>query len=144
MVLGNSVNPVFGTGFESFWLGERLRKMWSVYVGINQAHNGYIEIYLNLGWVGVSLLVLLILTGYRNVIAMLRREPSAGGMRLAYFVVGVIYNFTEASFKMMTPVWIMFLVAITAIPEVKSLTGSALLRKVPPEPTWVGVPGRSA
>jgi len=44
------VNPWIGAGFESFWLGPRLNKLWAQYNFMpNQAHNGYIEIYLNLG-----------------------------------------------------------------------------------------------
>ena len=64
-VVGLSKNPVFGTGFESFWLGDRLDKMWSDNVGakLNQAHNGYLEVYLNLGWCGVILLAVVIVTG---------------------------------------------------------------------------------
>ena len=54
LVLGMANNPIFGAGYESFWLGERLQKLWHYYwFPINEAHNGYIEIYLNLGWIGV-------------------------------------------------------------------------------------------
>ena len=43
-------NPVIGTGFESFWLGERLQKLWAEHWWHpNEAHNGYLETYLNLG-----------------------------------------------------------------------------------------------
>src|SRR6266850_1226315 len=52
LVLGLSGNPLFGTGFESFWLGPRLERIWSViWWHPNEAHNGYIEVYLNLGWI---------------------------------------------------------------------------------------------
>ena len=34
--------------------------------GLNQAHNGYIEIYLNLGWVGLTLLGAMVIAGYRQ------------------------------------------------------------------------------
>ena len=50
LVLGMTGNPVAGTGFESFWLGKRLEKMWSIYWWHpREAHDGYIEIFLNLG-----------------------------------------------------------------------------------------------
>ena len=72
-------NPVLGTGFESFWLGPRLEKMWSMYWWRpNEAHNGYLEIFLNLGWVGVAWLVVIIATGYRRVFRVWRRQPRAG------------------------------------------------------------------
>src|SRR5262249_11389657 len=56
-VLPLATNPLFGTGFESFWLGDRFVALSSQFSGLllNQAHNGYIEMYLNLGWVGLLL-----------------------------------------------------------------------------------------
>jgi O-antigen ligase len=118
-VLSVDINPVFGTGYESFWAGDRmevLRRYWSGMV-LNQAHNGYIEIYLNLGWVGIFFLALVLLVGYRRVTAAVIRRDPAASLSLAYFVSTCIYNCTEASFKMMHPVWITFLLATTVVPE---------------------------
>jgi exopolysaccharide production protein ExoQ len=133
-VLGMVVNPVLGTGFESFWLGERLERMLSVYRAINQAHNGYIEIYLNLGWVGIGLLAALLATGYRNILTSFREDPDLGRLRLAYFFIGVAVNFTEASFKMMSPVWVFLLMSVMAIPRVTALAPSRRLAPARPEP----------
>jgi len=120
IVLGLVRNPLIGTGFESFWLGDRLQKVWDAYVGthIQEAHNGYIEVYLNLGWFGITLLAVLILTGYRNVIQAFRRNPDVGRLRLAFVVAAVLYSLTEAGFRMMSPIWLAFLLAITAVPVV--------------------------
>src|SRR5208282_1395165 len=76
-------NQLIGVGYESFWLGERLQKVWVITQGlhINEAHNGYIEVLLTLGWIGLALLGVLIAMGYRNVIAAYRRDPVAGGLR---------------------------------------------------------------
>ena len=114
-------NPVFGAGYESFWVGSRLEQMRAFAMGVNQAHNGYLEIYLNLGWVGVTLLALVIVTGYRNVVAAFRRDPGPARLMLAYFVVAMAYNFTEGAFKFRNPVWISFLLAIMYIPQLASL-----------------------
>jgi len=118
-----SANPVVGTGFESFWLGERLQRIWatSQYLfGINEAHNGFLEVFLNLGWVGVILFSVLLVTGYRNVLVTLRKGPDAGRLKLALFVAAVVYSFTEAAFRTMAPIWTAFLLAITAVPEASS------------------------
>ena len=117
-VLRMTVNPWFGAGFESFWLGERLERLWATYWWHpNQAHNGYLEVFLNLGWLGVALLSFVIAWGYRNVLGALRRNPEAGGLRLAFFVVALVYNLTEAAFRVMHPVWIAFLLAVAVVPE---------------------------
>jgi len=113
-------NPVFGTGFESFWLGSRLQRMWAYFPGdrINQAHNGYLEVYLNLGWCGLALLAVLLGTGYRNIISALRRDRYTGAFRLAYYAAAVIYNLTEAAFRMGSFTWIFLLLAVVEVPTV--------------------------
>jgi exopolysaccharide production protein ExoQ len=137
-VLSMKVNPLLGTGFESFWLGERLRKVWDLTaVGLQEAHNGYIEIYLNLGWIGLSLLAALIVAGYRNAIGVFRRDPDAGQIRLAFFLVAVVYSFTEAGFRMMSPVWIAFLWATLAVPRLRSMGDRTLVRQAPPQGAFV-------
>jgi O-antigen ligase len=117
VILPLAKNPVFGTGFESFWLGSRMDKIWSVFWWRpNEAHNGYIEVYLNLGWVGIAFFLTLIATGYRNVVSMLRREPVPTSLRLAFLVVAIAYNFTESAVRMMHPVWICFMMTSLAVP----------------------------
>lgn len=117
-LLSMHTNPWIGTGFTSFWLGGRLEKIWSLYGWQpNEAHNGYLEIYLNLGWIGLTMLALFLAAGYRNVVATLRRDPEAGSLRLGFFVVALAYNFTESAFRMMIPVWIFLLWAVIAVPQ---------------------------
>lgn len=118
LVTGMTGHPLFGTGFESFWLGPRLKKIWSVYWWHpNEAHNGYIEVFLNLGWLGIALLGTVYAASYRNIVRALRRDPDTGSLRLAYFVVAVIYNFTESAVRIMHPVWILFLLVSVEVRE---------------------------
>jgi exopolysaccharide production protein ExoQ len=117
MVIAMSPNRLIGAGFESFWMGDRLTQIWRIYWNHpNQAHNGYLEIFLNLGWIGEGLLALVIFSGYRTVISKVRRNGKGASLMLAYFVAALAYNFTESAFKMTHPVWIVFLLAMTAIP----------------------------
>jgi exopolysaccharide production protein ExoQ len=119
-VLNVPVNPVLGTGFESFWLGKRLKTLWAIpgMNQINEAHNGYLEVYLNLGWIGVILIGLIMIAGYRNILRLLSRDAEAGRLRLAYFVVAVAYNFTEAAIRTADLVWIAFLLSMIVLPQV--------------------------
>jgi O-antigen ligase len=114
-------NPLLGTGFESFWLGERLRKIWALggnLYGINEAHDSYLHIFLTLGWIGVILLAALLVTGYRTVLVQLRLDPDKGRLGLGYFVAAIVYGYTEgASFGMTSSVWFGFLLATTAAPN---------------------------
>lgn len=116
-VLSIHINPLLGAGFESFWLGDRMQEVWDRSMpGIQEAHNGYLELYLNLGWAGLVLLGALIVSGYRHAYAIFRIDPQAGRIRLAFFAAALIYSFTEAGFRMMSPSWMAFLIAITDVP----------------------------
>jgi exopolysaccharide production protein ExoQ len=115
-------NPLLGTGFESFWLGPRLQALWALYWWHpSEAHNGYLEVYLNLGWVGVALLGILLVTGYRTAFSAWRNKTPIGSLALAYFYLALVYNFTEAAYlRMQAPAWIFFLFAITVIPPISN------------------------
>jgi exopolysaccharide production protein ExoQ len=116
-VLSVHINPFLGAGFESFWVGSRLQRIWDMTApGIQEAHNGYLELYLNLGWVGLALLAGLLVTGYRNALAVFRHDPLAGRLRLGFFTAAVLYSMTEAGFRMMASIWTAFLLAIIAVP----------------------------
>jgi O-antigen ligase len=116
-VLAMHTNPLLGTGFESFWLGGRLERVWNMSVqGIEEAHNGYLEIYLNLGWIGVFLLIWLLVSAYRRAMNTYQVDPGTGRLCLAYLVAAMIYNLTEAGFRMLTPIWFAFLLAVTVVP----------------------------
>jgi exopolysaccharide production protein ExoQ len=120
-LLSMNTNPWFGTGFSSFWLGDRLNKLWTLFIWKpDEAHNGYIGMYLNLGWVGLTLLGLLLLTGYRNVAAAFRRHPEAASLMLGFYVIALVFNLSEEAFRLNDPIWIFLLMAITNLPEPSS------------------------
>jgi len=126
MVLSVPNNRLLGAGYESFWLGPRLEEMWQAFPGflINEAHNGFIEILLTLGWIGEVLLGVLIVTGYRNVNDCFRRDRDFGSLRMALFLPVIVTGMTEAAFRMMGPPWIVFLLASAApIPALRKAVG---------------------
>jgi exopolysaccharide production protein ExoQ len=102
-------NPLVGCGFESFWLGQRYEGVTAM-IGapFNQSHNGYLEVYLNLGWIGVAVFAVIMASAYRRVSWRLRQDPEFGGLWLAYFVVTAIYNLTESALGSMCLIWSAF------------------------------------
>lgn len=119
-VLNEPNNPLLGTGYASFWLGERLNRIWALYprTPLLQAHNGYIEVYLNLGMVGVTLLGALLWTGLRNAgrrLGLAHDTTGNGDDRLfetfaiAYILAYLVYNITEATFQGLNFLFVIFL-----------------------------------
>jgi exopolysaccharide production protein ExoQ len=111
-------NMLVGAGFESFWLGSRLDQMWEKWWWKpNQAHNGYIETYLNGGLVGLFLLLGVLLSTFRKICRQLETDFTMARFRLALFFVVLFYNYTEAAFKGVHFMWtIFFIIAMTAAP----------------------------
>ena len=117
-VLQVPINPFFGAGFESFWLGDRLKlfagKHWWQ---PNQAHNGYLETYLNLGLVGVFILTGLLIATFRKIRLELLKNFEIGRLRLGFLVAIVLFNWTEATFKTLHPVWFVFYIIAMDYPR---------------------------
>ena len=74
-----------------------------------QAHNGYLELYLNLGLVGLVVLFGLLVSTYNNVRRELLVDFDYGRFRFAFLVLVIVYNVTEATFKSVDLVWFVFL-----------------------------------
>lgn len=103
-------NPLGGAGFEIFWTGERrvlLQEMWGPLI---QAHNGYLEVYLNLGIIGVLCVFLWFLAGLKGVTSSLSTNYSNSMLRLCLIVVAGVYNWTEAAFYGVNGMWVALLV----------------------------------
>jgi O-antigen ligase len=116
-VLSLRVDPLFGAGYESFWLGDRIEKLWQMnWWHPIQAHNGYLQVYLDLGWVGVGFIAFLMLWGYANIARALRLSLATAQLRVAFFFIAAVYNLTEHGFRQLHPVWVAFLLAIIAVP----------------------------
>jgi exopolysaccharide production protein ExoQ len=126
-------NPVVGAGFETFWLGPRLERVWShlsKYNHTNEAHNGYIEVYLNLGWLGVALIAIILLRGYNRTVAVFRYDPVIGSLLLAYVFAAAFHSITEAGFRLLDPGWVFLLLAVVAAGGMASGTGKRARRRL--------------
>ncbi len=117
VLLSMQAHPMFGFGFESFWLGERLAMLqdrW--YFKPNQAHSGYLELYLNLGWVGYLFLGGVVFSCYLKLKKLLALGPHMndwvvfGRVGMAYLFVYLLYNYTEAAFKSPHLLFVFFLI----------------------------------
>jgi exopolysaccharide production protein ExoQ len=108
-----NINPATGTGFEGFWLGDRRAAVQDLYPGLNEAHNGYLETYLNLGIIGVAITAAMLLATYGKCRRELFHNFEWGRFRMAYLFSFIVYNWTEAAFRLNAfPFFMFFLIAM--------------------------------
>jgi exopolysaccharide production protein ExoQ len=118
-LLGLHTDPILGTGFESFWLGERPKQLEGIFFFLpNEAHNGYLETYLTLGSIGVFLLVGLFVATFWKIRLELFRNFEWGRYRLGFLGGLILYNWTEAAFKTISPLWFVFYLIATDYPRI--------------------------
>lgn len=147
ILLGMHINPLLGTGYESFWLGPRLEWVYYKFGYVNEAHNGYLELYLNQGLIGLFLLIAFLIASYRTICKRLSPFSNFASLSLALWTVLLFYNVTEAAFKISHLMCLTFLFAAIVVPaRVKDRISSAAtdggrltgqLRTSPMEPTAV-------
>jgi exopolysaccharide production protein ExoQ len=116
MVLALRTNPFLGVGYQAFWLGDRLAAIVSRAGFLNEAHNGYLETYLNLGFVGLALLSFVMIFSYRTIRRRLTLFPHFAPLSLAFWVIMLIYNVTEAAFGAGL-LWSVFLLCVIVVPR---------------------------
>jgi O-antigen ligase len=115
IVLRQQTNPVLGAGYESFWLGPRLDRIWAAGQGaINEAHNAYLEVYLNLGYVGLVLVLLFVAVVYRDICKRSRPFSRIASLGLAVWTAFVFHNCTEADFRSGL-IWLVFVLTALAV-----------------------------
>jgi exopolysaccharide production protein ExoQ len=143
-VLSVPNSRLVGAGYESFWLGSRLSILWQAFANfhLQEAHSGYVELFLNLGWIGIGLLGALIALGYRKVMCSYRRDADFGSLRIALFLAVIVTGLTEAAFRMMSAPWLMFLLAtITPAPtRRKAVSVHEMEHSEAPPDTYITIP----
>ena len=117
-LLALHTNPIIGTGFESFWLGDRPQKLEGIFFFIpNEAHNGYLEIYLNFGLIGLFILLGVFIATYQKIRIKLFQDFEWGRYKLGIFAAVILYNWTEAAIKAFHPIWFVFYLIAMVYPR---------------------------
>lgn len=116
LVLEQKTDPVRGGGFYVFWDSPKGKAVIESFMQINSAHNGYLDLYMDGGLIGCSLLVLVLLVGGRRVIDRLFAGDPLGKVALAFWFLAILYNFSESSFFRLDVLWFTLLLLIVVCP----------------------------
>jgi O-antigen ligase len=129
MVLQMDLNPLLGAGFKSFWAGERMIRIWQQFPGIVQAHNGYIEVYLQGGFMALLLLTGMMWSGFRKIKQRVVAGDDFARVRLTFWLIALIYNFSEAAFTHLSMLWIVTLFIIAEAPAMVAAEAPVSIRR---------------
>lgn len=115
--------PLLGTGYGAYWTAgpiagtesyEFVRRMGSFYPG--SAHNGYLEVVNDLGWVGLVCLIAYIITHVRQSLQLLGVNRNQGSLYLALFFQQAITNLSETHwFSVLSIDFVIMTLATTAL-----------------------------
>lgn len=117
IVLEQKTDSLLGTGFYSFWDSSKGKAVIDAFMQVNEAHNGYLEMYLDGGLVGDALLILLILSAGRKAIDNLFAGAALGRVGLIFWLLPILYNCSETSFFRLDVLWFTFLMLTVACPQ---------------------------
>ena len=116
MEQAKNIDPILGFGYCSFWESRLGATVVEDITSMITAHNGYLEIYLDGGAVGiVCLLIFLISSVYKTMNDMLG-NTYFGRLQFIYCVIAIVYNYTESNFFRFGPLWFTFLLMLISCP----------------------------
>jgi exopolysaccharide production protein ExoQ len=109
------INPLLGAGYQSFWITEentsRIIKNLNLVFIPNQAHNGFLQTYLDGGLVALCLLVIIIISTGLKVKKDILLGDRFAILCFSFLIISVFYNWTEAMFNRLSLVWLILLIA---------------------------------
>lgn len=93
-----------GVGYGSFWdvdlANREIMNQYGITFAFNQAHNGYIGVFAELGWLGVGAIVAMWLMGMSAILRRVGNKAEWGLVSYALYIsiAYAMYNVTETSF----------------------------------------------
>ncbi len=91
-----SRNPWFGVGYGGYW-GLQDKAIFSS-VLVREAHSGYLDVFLEVGGVGITLLLAFLLSYHRRALRELNHAYDWGLFGICLLIMTLMHNFTESNF----------------------------------------------
>ena len=138
--------PWLGYGYGAFWLGWAGESahvwLWNARIGLEavHAHNGFLDLWLNLGLLGVSTFAFGFLLAVRRAVIWVRSTRAAEGLwPLAFLTFMLFYNFTESSILAHGNVfWVLYVAVVLStaarLAEARKVDRSGISPSRRPEP----------
>jgi len=102
-------DPWIDSSYLSFWDINSQIALGQYWVSLKTAHNGYLEIFLDGGILGLVFLGLMLIDVGRRATRMFVSGTDIGRLTFAIFLVMLIYNISESMYARRSPLWFVFL-----------------------------------
>jgi O-antigen ligase len=111
-----SRSPLLGVGYGGFW-GLQDESIYST-LGVRESHSGYLDVYLDVGMVGIILFFSFLMSYYRKALKVLNTAYDWGLFGICLLIMSLIHGFTESSFLRPTYLWnsIVFVTVVFSTP----------------------------
>jgi O-antigen ligase len=105
--------PVLGQGYGAFWI----TPVAGLTLDVNEAHNGYLDVFIELGAVGLVLLALVVIAYFRKAKNELPHDFNWGAFRLSFLAMFLIHNWTETTLLRSREIlWNLFVLFLVVFP----------------------------
>jgi exopolysaccharide production protein ExoQ len=112
--------PYLGTGYGAYWLGPFPTSPSYVFISLMffypmESHNGYLEIINDLGFVGLTCLLVFLCWFMRQALQLMRTDRSQAALYLALLFQEMVINLSESDWFSRTNTFAVFLLAATCL-----------------------------
>jgi exopolysaccharide production protein ExoQ len=90
-------HPVLGSGFGGFWNSQT-----EAAAMVNEAHNGYLDVLLQLGFVGLLIIAMFLLSCSRKAQNTFAYDFDWGSLCICFLLMTLVHNITESSIHTFT------------------------------------------
>ena len=116
-------HPLLGYGYGAFWLPDFGLSLWLRHDwGPTDAHNGYVDVFLDLGMAGLIVTFGMLAAAYKSISRSFADNFDFGRLRLALFAVVLLHNLAETSLCSLNhPYWFLLLFAAVTVRDTKNM-----------------------
>jgi exopolysaccharide production protein ExoQ len=109
-------SPYLGTGYGAYWLGSFASSPSHIFVLVmffypTEAHNGYLDIVNDLGYVGLTCLLVFLFWFIRQALQLMAFDRSQAALYLALLFQEMVINMSESDFFSRTSTFAILLLA---------------------------------
>jgi O-antigen ligase len=128
-------SPFLGVGYGGFWIGREANVPWNTHTWVlGQGHNGYIDIYLQLGLAGSFLFAGILFSNVGRLLAIAQQDFERFAFSFALFVTTVFVNITETTFiRGDHHLWLVFLLTVIGLPATSPVETEQLTAEGSPD-----------